>query len=519
MAREAGIPRSALLMAAAVPLALLLGFLLAQPLSLRSLVVVSGILGVLLLPLLIRWHHPLLVVSWNAAIAPYLLPGQPSLWMLVTVVSLPLAVLTRALDPKRRLLDVPSITLPLLLLVAITVITALDRGGLGLRVLGSAQYGGKRYIMILLAIAGYFALSWMPIQRRQARLLTALFFLSGATAVFSDLAYAGGPAFYFLFNLFPVSMAGTQILSDMTTGQAPLMRLAGVSVGATAISYLLLVRYGLRGILDPTRWWRLALFLGVFLASLMGGFRSVLVVTGMVCCFLFFLEGLHRTKYLALLLAYGLATAAVVAPFTDRMPLAVQRALSILPVPVDPQVAVDARHSTDWRLELWRVLWPEVPQYLWRGKGYAINPTDLYLAQAAAARGIGDRFEPYLVSGEYHNGLLSLVVPLGVWGLGAFLLVVGFGVRLLYHNYRYGDADLKRENAFLLAFFLAKVAYYFGVYGSFYYELYMFTGVLGLSVSLNGGLRQPGKLKDAPEGGAADGAGRDALAGETPAQA
>lgn len=482
-------PKSAVIYGAALPVAVLLGWLLAQPMSLKSIVVVGAVLGLLLLPLLLQWHHALLIVCWNAAITPYFLPGQPEVWMLATAASLPLTLLARALDRNRRLEIVPSVAIPLFLLAFVTLATAFATGGLGFRVLGSAAYGGRRYLTILLAIAAFFALAWGRVPKEHRRTYAALFFLSATTALVCDLAYLLGPSFYFLFNVFSVGMASTQISGDMSSKAEVIARFGGISVAASAGMFFMLLSWGIRGLLDWARPWRAALFLVTFGVGLMGGFRSMVVIIGLVFVFQFFLEGLHRTRLAWLLLGAGIALSLVALPFVDRMPLAAQRAISIVPgAPVSPVVRDDARISSDWRLEMWRVLVPEVPQYLWKGKGYAINPTDLHLAQAAVARGVMKDYEPFLISGEYHSGILTLIIPLGVWGLGAFLLFLLAGGRVLYRNFRHGDADLRHVNAFLLAYFLAKVVYYFAVFGSFYAELRVFTGLVGLSLCLNRGV-------------------------------
>lgn len=492
MAREASIPKAVVIYGVSLPLAVVLGYLLAQPMSLKSIAVVGGVLGVLLLPLLVQWHHALLVIGWNAAITPFFLPGQPDLWMLMTAASLPLTLLARTLDRNRRLDFPPSLAIPLLLLAAVTLATAFATGGLGFRSLGGTTYGGRRYLTILLAIAGFFALAWGRLPKEHRRWYAGLFFLSAGTALVSDLAYLLGPQFYFLFNLFSVGEASTQIYSDMSQQPDAIARFGGVAGAASAGLFFMLLWWGIRGLMDFTRPWRAALFLGVFGLGLMGGFRSLVVIMGLVFIFQFFLEGLHRTRFLFWLLAVVVGLGLLLLPVMDRLPLAAQRTLSIIPgAPVSQAVKDDARISSDWRVEMWQVLLPEVPHYLWQGKGYAMNPTDFYLAQAAAARGIMKDYEPYLISGEYHSGILTLIIPLGVWGLLAFLAFLAAGTRALYLNRRYGDAELRMVNTFLLAFFLAKIVYYVVIYGSFYAELRVFTGVLGFSLCLNHGICRP----------------------------
>src|SRR5436190_17776643 len=107
------IPRPHLIMGLCLPLAVLIGYLLAEPLESGSLAVIIVIFSVLSVPILIKWHHPLLIACWNASIIPYFLPGRPALWMLLAVVSLLMAVLHRATDPQFRFLAPSALTRPL----------------------------------------------------------------------------------------------------------------------------------------------------------------------------------------------------------------------------------------------------------------------------------------------------------------------------------------------------------------------------------------------------------------------
>ena len=57
--------RSLVIYAVIVPLAIFIGYLLANPMD-TSAFVQAGVLGLVLgFPLLLRWHQPLLILSWN----------------------------------------------------------------------------------------------------------------------------------------------------------------------------------------------------------------------------------------------------------------------------------------------------------------------------------------------------------------------------------------------------------------------------------------------------------------------
>src|SRR5689334_9562197 len=121
--------RIQLIYAACLPLAVLLGYFLSDPLDPSSILMVFLVLAVLSIPVLIRWHHPLLIFTWNAAFAPYFIPGQPFLWMALAFVSLGFGLVSRFTNPDVKFVWVASLSKPLVFLVAIVLITAWLRGG------------------------------------------------------------------------------------------------------------------------------------------------------------------------------------------------------------------------------------------------------------------------------------------------------------------------------------------------------------------------------------------------------
>src|SRR5882757_5993783 len=118
MANSILVSRNQLILGLCVPLAVLVGYFLAEPLESDSIAIMVLLISVLSIPLMMRWHHPLLILSWNATINPYFLPGRPYLWMLMSVMSLFFALLNRATTPTGRFLQIPSVTRPLLFFAA-----------------------------------------------------------------------------------------------------------------------------------------------------------------------------------------------------------------------------------------------------------------------------------------------------------------------------------------------------------------------------------------------------------------
>ena len=497
MAGAFAVSRNHLIFGLCLPLAILLGYLLAEPLESTSLAIVIMVLAVLAVPVLMRWYHPLLIVSWNAAVTPYFLPGQPQLWILMAGLGLLFAVLNRSVNPAHQFLHVPALIRPLLVLLVVVAATAMTTGGFGMAVLGSESYGGKGYFYLAAAAAGYFALTSRPIPPARAQLYVALFFLSGLTAIVSHLAYVAGPKFYFLYELFPVSTALDQAAADMALDKG-MVRLGGLPTAAQAIFSFLLARYGIEGVFNFAKPWRGILFFGALMASTFGGFRSAIIFMGLTFAISFYLERLWRTRVFLMLIFIGTLGGVLLLGFAKHFPPSVQRAISFLPVNIDPLIQQSAETSTDWRLEMWKAVVPQIPQYLFKGKGYALSPDDVYLVGESTWRGLTTSWEGAALAGDYHSGPLSVIIPFGIYGVVAFGWLLAAGTRYLHGNYRRSPPALRRINRYLFALFVARMVFFVLVYGHFKVELYYLVGILGLSVALNANTRQLKEQNEEP---------------------
>ena len=366
----------------AIPFALLLGFLATSPDEL-TFMLLAMLLFCLALPLFIAWHHVLLIFFWNSAFMAGFLPGQPQFWLFFACLSFGISVLNSIMG-RRVFLPVPEMTRPILFLTIVVLATAWYRGGIGIRSLGGAAYGGKYYVFVLGAIVGYFALTGGQISLAKSRKMAALYFLSGTSYVLSNLAYALGTSYFFLFYLVPSGFAQDQAASDY--GLNPTDRIQGLAPACTAALCFMLAHYGIRGLFDLVKPWRLVSLIIIMGASLFAGFRSIIILLFLILAFQFYFEGLLRTRLLPVFVGIVIIVTGSIFLYSSRMPLAVQRAVSFLPVTVDSEVRADALGSTDWRFQMWAVVWKEVPKYLMIGKGYVIDPTELYAVTEASRR-------------------------------------------------------------------------------------------------------------------------------------
>lgn len=481
--------RTLVIYAVILPLAIFLGWMAVDLANWNqtSFAVFASVIFVLLLPVLLKWHYAAMVFSWHTFIAIFFLPGSPALWMLLAAVTFGIAIVNRILQKDSGFLHAPSITIPLVGLLMVLLITGYLRGGFGSHALGSTTYGGKSYYLIIAAILGYFAFISRQIPGRNAKLYVTLFFLPGAVGAISNLIYLAGPAFYFLYLVFPSSFAGVQAMSEYSSAG---VRLAGFTSFAIFVAFYLLAVNGIRGLLR--KWWLLAILLVSFALGALGGYRGLFLLIGLLFVILFISEGLIRTPvFPALLLVLGLSFAFLV-PFSSKLPRSVQRTLSFLPIQIDPIVRSDAEASTNWRLEMWNRLIPDLPKYIWLGKGFALDPLDLYLANEAVRRGRVESYQGSLAAGDYHSGPLSTFVPLGLFGSLAFFAFLCTSLRALYLNYKYGAEELKTINRFMFAYFVTRSVFFLVAFGALSSDLFYFTGTIGLSIALNKGIcRKP----------------------------
>jgi hypothetical protein len=425
----------------------------------------------------------------------FFIKGQPPIWMVIAGISLAVSVLSRPLaKEKTKPTWTRGVLGSLLVLTGVVVATAILRGGIGLRMLGSDVYGGKRYISILAGIIGFCALAMQGLPAKHRNRDLTIYMLSPITAALSNFAYMLGPMFYFLFLLFPVDMAMGQAAVDLSVGFEGMRRISGFGPASVGIVCFCMMKWGIEGVFDATKPWRFLLFISALGIGLMSGFRSSLGVSFLIVTIQFFAEGLHRTRFVLGFAGVFIVGFGLVAVFSEKLPLSAQRAISFLPVRVDPVARLNAMGSTEWRFQMWGLVAKEVPRYLWFGKGYAIDPTDLYLMGESIKRGYASDYEFSIKAGDYHNGPFSILIPFGIWGFLAFYSFIFHSIRVLWRNMRHGDEQLRRINTVLFSIFVARSFFFTVLFGALESDLWILCSIVGLSLSLNGGMRGPVRL-------------------------
>lgn len=490
--------RTQLVFALVLPMALILGYLLATPYDISSVGMTGLVFLVLTLPLLLKWYHPLLFIFWNLPSMAFFLPGSPEMWMVVGAAGFTVSLAQRAMLADMRFISTPSVLAPVFFLMIVIALTGQFTGGIGLRALGGSTVGGKNYLYFFVSTCGLLAMLSYRVPKEKVRRYLKFFFLAPLVSSIGILAPLLPPAFYFLFLFFPVTGNDVTWLNALEEGSGGIARLGALSTAAMNALYFVLAWWGVRRMLEPEKFWRLLLFVGLLALVAMGGFRSFLISCILTFFVLFWLEGLFRTKYAAMLLAAAILGGTLIIPLANRLPLPIQRSIAFLPLNLDPTAVFEARNSTEWRLNLWKMAADQIPRYFWFGKGMGVDAEEMASTVALSNRGKLASDESFLLVQNFHNGPLSVIIPLGIWGAIGWLWLVIAILRALYKNYRYGDEELKRINTFFLAYFIMHVLVFLIVFGHFPLAYPVWMGIIGISLCLNHGICEPAQ-EPAPE--------------------
>ena len=494
MTNPAGMIRTLITYGLCIVFAVVMGYILTdvgvQP-TYQNLFALGLLVALVLSPIFIKWHYPIMVFGLGCPAWVFFLKGSPPLWEIVVIISLGIAIVERAVQRKQKWLSAPSVVWPLAFTILMVLITAKLTGGFGLHTMGSDVGGGKKYLAVFLGIASFFALTSRKIPEERRNFYIGLFLLSGLPSFISDLGPVLPSPLNYLNLIIPPSVRLDQHWEIGVT------RLGSFGTTASVVSGFMLARFGLHGIFTgKDALWRTPLFLIMVVCCMLGGFRNVIANFGLMCLLMFFLEGLHRTTLLPRFIMVGLTISCLLVPFAHHLPYTFQRSLSFLPLDIDPLAQADAEGSSEWRFRMWHDLWPQVPQYLLKGKGYALTAQDFEmigngtLANGAEAK-MDASLDPLAVAGDYHSGPLSTLIPFGIWGAITFLWLMIAGLRVVWRNFKYGDPQLRTMNAFMLAQHLTHIISYFFIFGGYTDDIFGFAKSIGFSIALNGGVLGP----------------------------
>ena len=360
----------------------------------------------------------------------------------------------------------------------------------GLSFLGSDMVGGRKYIVMGMAFAAYFILSRCRIPSKGAYYLPVLLAigfaapsaLQSVATVSPQLGEAVSRVYYV-----QVQEATQAIATQGAMGTE--MRVFGLERTALPFFLAMCAYYAPITFINPLYPLRVLGTLVCFVLVGLSGFRSYLLAMAGYAAVSIWLRGRMRDFIpLGVVALFGLAALAAVVQSGVRVPLTIQRALSVLPLGWDQEAAQDADNTTTWRVDMWRDAWND-PNYFRDkvfGDGFGFTQQELTIFAnemigLQGLMGVSNTYEMFMIRGSLHNGPLSSLRYGGFVGL---ILLTALMIATVIYAVKIVRASLGTVYA-PIAFFTAipllyELFAFFAIIGA--YDQHMAQYFLGLGV-------------------------------------
>jgi len=484
--------------------ALVAGLLLAYSQIMLALLV-AGMIWLVLLP-----YHSTLAVGLatatfgSALIVPFV-PGRPSWWEMGALLAWTGVFITISLrrhdrDAWRTITRHKWIFLGLFG-YSLVLLFIMRARGFGFMLFGSGLIGGRLYIQQLLIMVLPLLFAIYPLQPRNFTRLFLLQCLATGSFVVADFVLAyGGQKLFPLLYFFELPNDGISFeLMSMAFGIRRYQSLFFFAIG------LISLLWALRNLNDYTNrngLWLWPLTVGILAMGLFGGHRYLLVqvvTVGLVCAYTQRFFTVARSVAIFFLVGTMLLALSVV---SDRLPLAAQRALSLIPgIRVQQTARSDAEGTFALRRIMLRVGWNLVPDYLWVGRGFGALKVSSY-QQDWDPSGINAHIE----AGRFYNGFIGMLVNTGLPGtffMGVFL-AGGSGVawKVIRHLRRVGcHSTFERICCLLCAQWFSSVFIFIFLHGDSEFAIRTFALPAGMllycSRTLERGVAPPEEASEA----------------------
>ena len=473
--------------------AILLGYLLADN-PIMAFAVVVGPAWLLTLPYHAQLSVYLAIATFASAfIAPFI-PGRPYVWELAALLGwsgLGVTLFLRREHPAmlsmlrtNRWIYVGTVAYCLVL-----VVTMYHRG-FGLRILGGDQMGGRFYIQQLICAIFPFLLAAVPCSERA---LTRLFYLQcllTATFVVSDFVLAN-PATVLLPLLQFFELSTDALTFESQADQFGIRRFQSMALVSGGFIYFLWARYGLKAFLTRKGLLLIPAATVLIGLGLLSGHRYLFIILIMTLVFCSYVQRIYTLQHT---LVFGTAAILVmigIYVFSERLPLAAQRAISFLPgIEVLEAPRQDASATWEMRRMLRKIGIEMAPDYFWVGRGLGFASSGDVLATAQR-----DPLLWHISIGRFYNGFVGLMVNTGIFGTIFMLTFLSGGtivavriIRLL-REYRWED-PFALVCSVIVSLWLARVIGWLFLHGDSEWALKNFALQAGMMVACHYHLTQ-----------------------------
>ncbi|MGC4073688.1 MAG: hypothetical protein QM760_14500 [Nibricoccus sp.] len=348
-----------------------------------------------------------------ALIVPFF-PGRPFWWELCALLAWP-SLLAYGLVNRRKIEVVAFDRAERWALAALGGYVAVILGtmayrGVGLRVLGGEQMGGRVYVQqlvlailpVLMILAGF--------TRRQLCLAMIAGWVLSLTYLVSEFTFARSGEMETVLYFFELPTDGLNFSFGYNV--SGVRRFGSLAAVASAGLACLWVMASMRELLG--RWLLITcpLMIGLLGLGLGSGYRNVLATAVVTFfCLTLFQRFWDFRRVLAAVVVVGGMIATLYA-FADQLPLSVQRSVSFFPgLDISPVAKADAATTNSDRVEVIKRAAADVPRYWLTGRGFGMDRFDRVPVDS------NDSVSLLYSQGMFYNGFIGTLLKLGIPGL------------------------------------------------------------------------------------------------------
>ncbi|PAW67972.1 MAG: hypothetical protein B9S30_06510 [Verrucomicrobiia bacterium Tous-C5FEB] len=363
------------------------------------------------------------------------IPGQPDALLLAQIAFIAFSIpqfLMRKLPWRLEFTELEFWMLMLTLMVAQVYM----RNPVGMSIFGGDIVGGKGYVLYAIALTSALILCGLRVPASDLKWIMRLSIVGGLMNLLISIMGVLVPAIGFYTGQTytrsdEVNYENREAIDTTTATRIGFLTQLGGNLSLWINCYI----SPLIALVKPL--WLMLILVSVG-ASLMGGFRNGIMIVGLT-----FLLGIaYHSGGIGVLLSsfMGMIGVALLAAINLLAPLPpnVQRALTFLPGTWEERYKVDAKSSTEWRVEVWKeaLLTNRWIQNKWLGDGLGFSAAELAAQMndrkgaRAGISGFSAHREAILANGDYHSGPVSSIRVIGYIGLLVFLLAQ---IRLAVH--------------------------------------------------------------------------------------
>ena len=472
-------------LAATLVAVVFLGFYLAYD-SFTAIFAMAGFMWMITLPYHSRISVYLAVATFSSALIVPFFPGRPTMWEFAAVLGWSGVLVTLfmrqyavgfAADLHRHRWIFIGIVGYILVLISIMFYR-----GVGFRVFGSSQMGGRYYFQqIVCAVFPLLFIIFRPSEKMVTRLLILQCFLS-LTFVLSDFVWSRAPReLQFIMQFF--ELPGDAVNYEIKAQSFGLRRYQSFREAGQGLLFFLLIRYSLVQFTGRKGLFLLPLSLAIFLVGLLSGHRILVLICVTVFIFCGYSQRFFSWKHVLVGLMAAACLVGTSYLFADQLPKAIQRGLSFLPgISIDADAFDDGYGTMVTRRVLRQIGWEMVPDYLWMGRGFGMVALDDNSV----------RWDPTLITvhinqGRFYNGVIGLLVNTGFLGTLFMMILLGAGtlvawgiirkLRVLGHN-----DNFLRTCGLVSGFWMLSVISFIFLHGDSEFALKSFSLQVGLLI-------------------------------------